>query len=369
MMSTTTLYPRSLNPEAHQASLLADALLEQLGRASVRSISPAAFAGRNGTWVLTLADGSKVFAKRFSEKSSTPRAFNRSLEFARFAHTHPHHAPASARLIASNEIERLLIFDYCPGESLASMVVEERVPADFASRAGEILGRLHTAAPTGLEPTTISSPPIEMLHLGVPQAQYQNFTLAEIALWAQLQSDNLLINAAVELRDWELQHQTSPIHADLRLDQFHLEENELLLLDWEEFGLGDPARDLGMLAGEWIYRAVLDTVTSRGNAGAPPEHFDEELATAVMAQRMGMVVPQIQELWRSYTRIATGYDEQLPVRATAHLGWHLIDRSIARAAMVSRLPGIERAAAGVGRKALLSPGSYYQALGFGRSEH
>ena len=206
-----------------------------------------------------------------------------------------------------------------------------------------------------------------MLGIGVPHTRYLEFTIAEMALWAQLQADSVLVKAAGELQQWEHEHQVAPIHGDLRLDQFHWYQNKLRVLDWEEFGLGDPARDLGMLAGEWIYRAVLDTVTTRGDSPAPPEIFSDDIATSHIADRISSVIPRIREMWTAYNRYSNQADEQLPVRATAHLGWHLVDRSIARAAMVSRLPGIERASAGIGRKALIDPGRYTNALGFGRT--
>lgn len=173
-----------------------------------------------------------------------------------------------------------------------------------------------------------------------------------MALWAELQNDHELVAAAGRLRASERKHQERPIHGDLRLDHFHLHNGKLCVLDWEEFGLGDPARDLGMLAGEWIYRAVLDTVTTRGGASAPPARFDDDSASARIAERMAAIVPSIRRMWTSYADHANYHDPDLPVRATAHLGWHLVDRTITMAPMVSRLPGIERAAAGVGREAL-----------------
>ncbi|GAB3536468.1 hypothetical protein GCM10027403_17310 [Arthrobacter tecti] len=330
----------------------------------VTEIAPPGFAGRNGAWIMTLDSGKRVFAKQISLDKAGSTAFDRSIQFASFAQMHPQHAAASARLIASDAEHSLLVFEYCPGTSLAKLLVNERIPASFSTNVGKLLARLHSGPIEGLHETNHPSPPLPMLRFGIPQERYVQFTLAEIRFWSDLQHDAKLVQAATDLRGWESEHQTAPIHGDLRLDQFHMRGEELHLLDWEEFGRGDPARDLGTLAGEWIYRAVLDTVTSRAGAGAPPLRFDAASATRRITERMQHLAPQIRQMWAAYQAQATRPDTDLAIRATAHLGWHLVDRTIARASHVAQLPGIERAAAGIGRKILLAPARYTAALGF-----
>lgn len=366
-MTATAPHPQSTTPAARRAAGLASTVLAIHGREAVEEIAPAAFAGRNGTWNMRLRSGEKVFVKQISALASGPMAFNRSVAFAAFAEQSADFAPATPQLIGSDTANNLLVFEHCPGTSLAHLLVEESMPENFPEEAGALLARLHAGPAIGLERSAPPSPPVEMLAVGVPHARYLEFTMAEMALWSQLQNDQELVAAAGRLRASERKHQERPIHGDLRLDQFHLHNAKLCVLDWEEFGLGDPARDLGMLAGEWIYRAVLDTVTTRGGASAPPARFDHDSASARIAERMATVVPSIRRMWTSYADNANYGDPDLPVRATAHLGWHLVDRTITRAPMVSRLPGIERAAAGVGREALLAPGNYVKALGFERT--
>lgn len=361
----------TLDPAGHVAAEITNRLLERLGRGTVTAIAPAPFAGRNGTWSMTVDGASKIFVKRISSLAAGPQSFARAIAFADFAERSPEHAPASPRLLGIDPEHSLLVFEHCPGTSLAHLLVQEHIPESFSVEAGRLLGRLHSGPTLGLVPITPPSPPVEMLALGVPYTRYLSFTIAEMALWSELQRDEELIAAAAGLRDEERRNRRSPVHGDLRLDQFHVDGERLLLLDWDEFGLGDPARDLGMLAGEWIYRAVLDAVTTREGASAPPIRFDEESATERIAERMTALVPRIRRMWLSYLRhspAAVHDDDRLALRATAHLGWHLVDRTIARAPMVSRLPGIERAAAGIGRKALLAPGEYSHALGFERRD-
>lgn len=366
-MSITAPSLETATPAARKAARVAADLILELGLAPITDIEPAPFAGRNGTWVMTLADESKIFVKQLFPHTASPQAFARSVAFAHFAGLQRDHAPASPALLASDADTGVLVFEHCPGTGLAHLVVEEKVPQAFPQQAGALLARLHSAPAQGLEATTIASPPIQLLRLGVPHTRFLDFTLAEMRLWSTLQSDADLLAAAEDLHRNEIANQSRPIHADLRLDQFHLHEGELRLLDWEEFGLGDPARDLGMLAGEWVYRAVLDTVTTRGNNIAPPEVFTEHSATEHIANQLNRAIPQVRSLWDSYLANGARPDAQLAVRATAQLGWHLVDRAITRASMVSRLSGIERAAAGIGRKALLDPQGFCASLGFERS--
>ncbi|GAB3620567.1 hypothetical protein GCM10027417_18280 [Glutamicibacter endophyticus] len=365
-MTRTLETPRwRVDPTLSAAAARATDLLADAGiHADITDVQPPAFNGRNGAWSMGLTSGQRIFVKHILAEVSGDRAFERSVAFAEFSQRHSALAPHSPQLIAHRKADGLLIFEHCGGINLAELLIREAIPEDFAAQAGRHMARLHRAPIDGLAASYHPSPPTQMLRHGVSQERYVRFTLAELALWPQLQEDQALVTAAEELRAWEAAHQVAPIHGDLRLDQFHLSDGRPVLLDWEEFGLGDPARDLGTFAGEWIYRAVLDTVTSRGGAGAPPLSFDAASATRRITERMEHLAPRISQMWQAYRLEAKREDPELALRATAHLGWHLVDRTIARAATVSRLPGIERAAAGIGRKILLAPAAYRAALGF-----
>jgi hypothetical protein len=73
----------------------------------------------------------------------------------------------------------------------------------------------------------------------------------------------------------------------------------------------------------------------------------------------------VHEFWRAYTQVRPDIDPGLPVRATAFAGWHLLDRLVAGALSSARLSAIQRAAAGVGRAALVNPEKFATTLGFG----
>ncbi len=367
MTAVTTLAAPTIPAEVtHAVSATVSSILRDRGLPVVSAVDSRPLLGRNRSWLMELESGARVFVKQIDPAVAGPSAFRRSVAYGQFARENQDHAPSSPQLLGYSETDGLLIFEECPGTNAATLLAQEQLPSDFPMRAGELLAQLHGGRVTDLPDAQPPSPPHLMLAAGIPAHRFFDFTIAEISLWHKLQADVPLIAAAQHLRELEAAHRYAPTHNDVRLDQFHVQGHELSLVDWEEFGYGDPARDLGALAGELIYRAVLDTVTTRGSGDfVPPSEFDSHLATTLIAQRIESVVPQVKALWLTYRLHSERTDRELSVRATAHAGWHLVDRTIARAPLVSRLPGIERAAAGIGRRALLSPERFAQLLGFG----
>lgn len=361
----------SLSVENHVTQEVLDSVSEYFiheGEGITETIDYPKFSGRNGTWIFTASSGKRIFVKRIENEVAGEEAFSRSLQFSQYALENPLHVPPSPLLIEAKP-NNILIFDVAEGDSLAQLLIEEHLPASFPQEAGKILAKLHSGSTQKLTETKSPSLPVHMFDEAVPAERFFQFSLAEIALWASLQQDEDLIAAVVSLNKTEKTNKITPIHGDLRLDQFHLHHQKLHILDWEEFGLGDPARDLGTLAGELLYRAVLDSVTTRGKSLTLPEEFDVNTANNHLATRMSQIIPQIHRFWTSYLNHATyPIDTELSARTTAYIGWHLIDRTLARAASVPKLPGIERAAAGIGRKILLNPDKYSFTLGIERRD-
>ena len=154
-----------------------------------------------------------------------------------------------------------------------------------------------------------------------------------------------------------------PSHCDLRVDQLLVRDSDVFIADWEEFRLADAARDIGSFAGEWLHRSVLDIVTNRGDDGLVDLELSHDLIVARGAEKLERLRPRIENFCRGYREVRPDTDPELWERATAFAGWHALDRLISSAARSARLSGIERAAAGVGRNALLHPKRFAPALG------
>jgi hypothetical protein len=106
-------------------------------------------------------------------------------------------------------------------------------------------------------------------------------------------------------------------------------------------------------------------VTNRGDADGA--FLDMELTHEQVLQRgaakMERLLPRFHAFFRGYRAVREGLDRDFAQRVTAFAGWHLLDRLIAGARRSNRLSGIERAAAGVGRRAVLTPEKFVSVLG------
>ncbi|MFF6998232.1 class V lanthionine synthetase subunit LxmK [Streptomyces sp. NPDC008313] len=348
-------------------------LLERLGAGTLTPETVSAFPGRNDNWAGTTTLGRPVFVKRIGgEAAESLRRFRRVLRFERAVAEATadgaHHLPRP-RLIGSDETARLLAFDLVqdasPGSDLAA---RDAFDTALARRAGRIVATLHALRPADREGIEDAPPPLPPLgHLrALPWALYTRASAGALEAWRLLQGDSALHEALRGLRADEARAPRAPIHGDLRLDQFlTAPDGTVLLTDWEEFRLGDPARDLGGFAGEWLHRAVLKMPAGLHRSPGEPVSHDEVVATGTA--ELARVTPLIGAFHDGYTKArpdAVAQDPDLLVRATAFAGWHLLDRLLASAERSARLGAAERAAAGIGRTALLAPDAFVSVLGW-----
>ena len=229
---------------------------------------------------------------------------------------------------------------------------------------------MHDAPYQAVEELEALPPPLPSLELleGLPEIFFFNCSAAELQAWALLQRDAKLREAIQSLVARERSALRVPAHCDLRVDQLLLHDGHIYLTDWEEFRLADAARDIGSFAGEWLYRAMLDIVTSRGEE---QKRYVQLIAADIPSrgvEKLERLRPKVRAFWRGYRRARQAVDDGLPVRATAFAGWHLLDRLLAGAVNSSRLQPVQRAAAGVGRTALLAPERFVAVLGLDDAE-
>jgi hypothetical protein len=211
----------------------------------------------------------------------------------------------------------------------------------------------------------VSRPPLPSLDLvnGLPMQMFENVSYGEIEAWRLQQNDPELLKALVELRERETGAVRSPAHCDFRVDQLLVVGGAVLITDWEEFRFADPARDVGSFAGEWLYRSILDIVTSRGDDAFDESALDHAAVLSRGAAKLERLRPRICHFWSAYRSARTGLDGAFVERAAAFTGWHMLDRLIAGSTFRGRLTGIERAAAGIGRGILINPGKFAPAIG------
>lgn len=341
-------------------------LLDRLGLGALVVDGIEAHLGRNDNWAGTTDRGVAVFVKRLGGVGpDADRRLERMVALERLADEVGADVPRP-RCLGWDPEHRIVAFERPEGASSgAELAGEDAFDDRLGAEAGTIVRAVHgIVPPTGfaIEEGPSPLPPLGSIR-ALPLPLFVGASAAEIEAWSILQQDPEIAQALTELRARERETAQVPIHADLRLDQFLLADGHLQLTDWEEFRLGDPARDVGAFAGEWLHRAVL-------GIAAPPDPGALELEVSTEA----IVARGVAELERLRTRTAAFWaaylqggpvDHALAERATAFAGWHLLDRVLASAGQRPKLSAVERAAAGIGRTALLAPEQFVDTLGLG----
>ncbi|MFP3988992.1 class V lanthionine synthetase subunit LxmK [Streptomyces sp. E11-3] len=344
-----------------------DALLSRLGFGAFVRDSVSAPVGRNHAWSGRTESGRQVFVKCLVGTAPDVQArMRRMLAFEDFVGSVPELAGHVPALLGCDRDAGLVAFDHVTAKSGAELMVDETFGEELAFTVGQKIGSLHAAAPVGELDTTLPALPDPGLLHALPLATYNELSFAELEAWRLLQHDIGLREGLERLRKWEEEAPRVPSHCDFRVDQLLvLDDGSPVIADWEEFRSADPARDVGAFAGEWLYRSVLDIVTNRGDGGAqfPDVELTHDQVLTRGAEKIERLLPLVRQFWCGYLSRHQA-DPGFSGRATAFAGWHLLDRLVAGAAQGQRLSGIERAAAGIGRGALITPHKFAAILGF-----
>ncbi|MGC9381750.1 class V lanthionine synthetase subunit LxmK [Streptomyces sp. MH13] len=343
-----------------------DGLLGRLGLGAFDRDAVTSRPGRNEAWLGTTASGERVFVKHLrGGADDTGARLRRLLDFQEFAGRVSAGELRYPRLLGHDVPARLVVFEAVDeARSGAELMVDETFDDVLAHTAGRAVGRLHASGHDGME-LHGGVPPLPSRELlrGVSQSMFEQSSFGQLSALSLMQRDGELAHGVDALLHAEQESEKVPSHCDLRVDQFLVREDGVFIADWEEFRLADAARDIGSFAGEWLYRSVLDIVTHRGDEGFVDFELSHEVIVSRGAEKLERLRPRIENFCRGYREIRPHTDPGLWERATAFAGWHALDRLIASAARSARLSGIERAAAGVGRNALLHPAKFAPALG------
>lgn len=346
-----------------------EAFLDRLGLGGFDADTVVAHIGRNDNWAGTTTTGAKVFVKRVGggDPADVLRRFHRIMAFETIAARLPGSELRGPELLGSDEEHRLVAFTRLEdARSGFELSADDAFDDGLCRRAGRILGLLHTlpVEPGILHDDPHPSPSMDHFEaLALPVFIHSAF--AEIESWSLLQSDAELAAALHELRRSEAAAPRVPAHCDIRLDQYLLAEDDLYLTDWEEFRLGDAARDVGGFVGEWLYRVIQGIPKSisedPGHAFGRDATHDDILAHG--AREIDRLRPRIEAFWAGYRETRPTVEDGFTTRVAAFVGWHMIDRMLAGAKFGTRLSASDRAASGIGRTVLLAPQNFISVLG------
>jgi hypothetical protein len=348
-----------------------DDLLRQNGYQGAIRSSALMLDGRNSNFSICITGGEEVFVKQFMAPSETSADagpnFRQALQFERFRDLYPTQLMGlgAPRLIASDHKQRLMIYELIPeARTYSTLHAEDDLTTTHLTAAGVALSLLHSAPyrPDVVPDLPHRMPPVAGL-TAIPLAAWAGASGAELEAWALLQSDRELIDGIRALRRTEDAACRAPIHGDLRLDQILITDLGVHLTDFEEFRLGDPARDVGSLLGELAYRAFLCMVKDRDNTLSMDVEFTHEEIIERGAHELDVALPLFEAFWMGYRSGRGGDDPTLAQRSLSWLGWHMFDRLLAATKDRHKLWSVERAAAGIGRAMLTQPARFTDTFG------
>ncbi|WP_017198206.1 class V lanthionine synthetase subunit LxmK [Arthrobacter sp. M2012083] len=351
-----------------QAEGLVD-LIRDLGLGEFRPGTLVSPVGRNDSWVGETSTGRRVFAKQLlGPKESVDQRFSRIASFERHQAASTYIHLRSPHLLGADSDRGQVVFEALgDGESLAAQVIQGTGDPQRSREVGSAIGELHASEAWGAVHYDTSKPDLpQTVHFNeFPLDRYLNSTWGELQVVKLHQDDTAFAAAVKHLLIEEEKSPRVPSHCDLRLDQVMISDNQIHILDWEEFRLADPARDIGSYAGEWVYRAIMDIVRADQSAPNIELHLDHDLIIERGVAKLLELRPHIAEFWSGYSAKSAFADDETAVRATGFAGWHLHDRLLASSQFRSTLPPIERAAAGIGRSMVLQPEKFAAVLGLG----
>ncbi|MFD7553852.1 MULTISPECIES: class V lanthionine synthetase subunit LxmK [unclassified Streptomyces] len=349
------------------------ALLGSLGLGAFDPDDVTSRVGRNDNWAGTTTTGARVFVKRLRgpEPAEARSRYDRILAFEALAARHPGSALIGPSLLGSDSDAMLVVFEFLEdARSGSELNADDAFDEELSHQAGRLTGELHALPADAdlLDTTPHPMPPLHP-HNAVSLRGLVSSTFGELETWRLIQSDGKVVDALHRLRAEEAAvRDRRPIHGDLRLDQFLLTPQRLLLTDWEEFRLGDPARDLGAVIGEWLYTAIHGIPRSIGDT--PGFTFDQQTSHQEILEHgvreLDRLRPRMRAFWAGYRSVrGAAADDGLRIRAASYAGWHMFDRMLATAMVGGRVIAADRAGAGIGRSILLAPESSTDILGLG----
>lgn len=352
-----SVIPLDTAPQVHE-------VLDRLGYGEL--LDAVSYRGRNSNWAGRTANGRAVFIKRFDGDEKDARLRLRRVAAASVVLDANQQADVWVpRLLAVDEEARIAVFARVSNAvSAHELVFDDRFTVEDAAEIGSIVGTVHALAVSNESDMDITGFPLPQLSCfsQLTLEQFVGATAGTLEVWGMLHDDRELANGIARLRSWEAGAPRYPCHGDFRLDQLLWAHGRWYVTDWEEFRWGDPARDVGCFAGEWLHRAVLDIRAAESDETDADTLAHEDIlnrgAEAIIRYR-----PFITAFWRAYNNAAPHVDEQLAIQATAFAGWHLLDRVLAEAQRRGQISVYSRAVAGVGRNAVLAPERFAAVIG------
>ena len=344
-------------------------LLRILDRDPQTVVEASTILGRNLNGVLTFDDGERIFVKQIGGLGA-PRRHARSVSFHTAVCSEEAGSDLRTPALRADEAETCtLAYEYIDAASTFAESIRELEANDADVRqAGRSVAALHSLTITDAARLDDSRP---MFPPNGPNAMsrdtFYGSTMGQLDMWRYIQRDAPLLVSLNALVRASEQCRRAPAHGDLRADQLFLTDDEAWMFDWEEFRLGDPARDVGAMLGEVFYHRLRRTIVDASLAG---EDLDDATVIRFGGDAIDQSRPLANTLWSGYMERVDPdvVDDTFVDRAVGYFGWQLFDRSLASGTYFGRVSALDRALAGIGREAIVGAERYGAVLGLTQEE-
>lgn len=299
-------------------------------------------------WVQS--ENRSLHVKSFGEAGAA--RLSASLEFA--ARTH---SVGIGPAIIATDGEQILVTEFVRAAEVSTLVNANGADTKTFRKLGSTLGALHEM---GIGKTRGPRPalPSSLVAHALSLEAYDDASGGELEAWRLIQSISGAVEALASLEDdWESAAYCF-VHGDLRLDQALVTQSgKVLLLDGEDSHIGDPARDIGYIAGDTIRLGLVDVIGRLGASARLAGVFERAGATA-----LERIAPAVSALIGGYAELRD-FSDHACVRAARYAGWGLLESMLVSARSRGNVPAVDRALAGIGARLLVDPDQFRHGVG------
>lgn len=340
---------------------MADRALKETGLLTDTDVSDIVpMLGRNVSGIVTISN-TKYFVKVITGLYRETR-FERSTSFFSGKLNLPDQIRTPQLLFVHSDTHTVIYETIDNAESLSDLAQDNEISMPLLERVGRAIAALHSTKPSAPEAISDERPGLPPIsNAAIPLDLVEGSTMGQLDLWRIIQSDLELgegLNALVST-DSPL----TPVHGDLRTDQIFYSNNDIWIIDWEDFHLGDPARDLGGILGELLFHQLRQLVNQAADEHG--EVTDESIHHAG-AMLIDAARPSLQTVWQGYLEQSTlnkSFLTSFRKRVIGYIGWQMFERTMAIGTYLGRITAFERALSGIGRNLILNTDAYSTVLG------
>lgn len=316
---------------------------------------------RNRILMAQSADQTKYFIKGLRSDADASKRFQSSLTADRYFSEVG--SPMTPKLLHHDRDHCVLVYEHIEGLSPGLPSNLDRLSGQDFARMGESLAEVHVRE-CELDPAKyrLNRPSADHNTGRLKTLNFEAYWMlsgAELQFWKIVQANALLFSAMFV--PGSITNRLTAIHGDLRLDQFLVTSRTAHIIDWEEFSLGNPAKDVGTLCGDIF---VLHTYQELSLIQPGMDDLDAKSHTAITnaGRRSREAIRNLISAYASASPHIVKEPGFLSDVSRFFIG-HLVERVSTKSSLSSRLSGHDKAILGIALQMCRNPKASVSALG------